>query len=193
MLAIAVAGCVSGMQASPNTGAVTGKQIYDLGNVTYWKYGVVMSAGGANSTWNMTVNDTRDPEGEMHMTVGTVGNGMDILYNVWWNASTYRVDRMHAMGYIGDYYQDRDVSPLQIQTLPDTGLLYYFVPMQYMGNVTVKDATGKAAKLAVFSASDTSGFTLTYWAHPGMPLPPKIEMTGRDFKITMNLIDYRLH
>ena len=45
MLAIAVAGCVSGMQASPYSGAVTGKQIYDLGNVTYWKYGVVMSAG----------------------------------------------------------------------------------------------------------------------------------------------------
>ncbi len=192
MLAIAVAGCVSGMQASPYTGAVTGKDIYDTGNVTYWKYGVVMSAGGANSTWNMTVNNTQDPDGEMQMIVGTVGNGMDILYNVRWNASTYKVDRMHAKGYIGDYYQDRDVSPLQIQTLPDTGLLYYFVPMQFMGNVTVKDATGKAAKLAVFSASDTSGFTLTYWAHPAMPLPPKIEMTGRDFKITMSLLDYRM-
>ena len=98
----------------------------------------------------------------MQMIVGTVGNGMDILYNIWWNASTYKVDRMHAKGYIGDYYQDRDVSPLQVQTLPDTGLLYYFVPMQLTGNVTVKDVTGKTSKLAVFSATDTGGFTLTY-------------------------------
>ena len=140
----------------------------------------------------MTVNNTRDPDGEMYMTVGTVGNGMDILYNVWWNASTYMVDRMHAKGYIGDYYQDRDVSPLQIQTLPDTGLLYYYVPMQFMGNVTVKDATGKTGKLAVFSATNNHGLTLTYWAHPAMPLPPKIELTDRDFKITMSLIDYRM-
>lgn len=192
MLAMTVAGCVSGMQASPYAGAVTGKQIYDLGNVTYWKYGIIMSAGGTNATWNMTVNNTRGPDGEMQMIVGTVGNGMDIIYDIGYNASTYKVDRMHAKGYIGDYYQDRDVLPLQIQTLPDTGLLYYFVPMQYVGNVTVKDVTGTTAKLAVFSATDNQGFTLTYWAHPAMPLPPKIEMTGRDFKITMNLLDYKM-
>jgi len=192
MLAMTVAGCVSGMQASPYAGAVTGKQIYDLGNVTFWKYDIIMSAGGTNATWNMTVNNTKGPDGEMQMIVGTVGNGMDIVYDIRYNASTYKVDRMHAKGYIGDYYQDREVLPLQIQTLPDTGLLYYFVPMQYVGNVTVKDVTGKTARLAVFSATDNRGFTLTYWAHPAMPLPPKIEMTGRDFKITMNLLEYRM-
>ncbi|OPY25525.1 MAG: hypothetical protein A4E28_03092 [Methanocella sp. PtaU1.Bin125] len=192
ILAMAAAGCVSGIQASPYAGAVTANQIYDIRNASYWKYGVVMSAGGTNATWNMTVNNTWRPDGESQMTAGTVGNGMDILYDIGYNASTYRVDRMHAKGYIGDFYQDRDVSPLQIQTLPDTGLLYYFVPMQYMGNVTVKDASGRTAGLHVFSATDNRGFTLTYWAHPAMPLPPKIEMTARDFKITMNLLDYKL-
>lgn len=192
MLAMAVAGCVSGMQASPYAGATPGKDIYDLGNASYWKYGVVMSAGGTNSTWNLTVNNTVDPDGHPHMIAGTVGNGMDILYDIWWNASTYQIDRMHAKGYIGDYYQDRDVSPLQIQTLPDTGLLYYAVPLQYVGNVTVRDASGKQAKLAVFSATDRSGFTLAYWAHPGMPLPPKIVMKSQDFEITMSLLDYRM-
>jgi hypothetical protein len=167
-----------------------GKQIYNLSNVSNWKYTVLMSAGGTNSTWNMTVNNTFNPGSESYMSVGTVGNGMNILYDVWYNATTYQVDHMHAKGWIGDYYQERNVSTLQIQTLPDTGLLYYAVPLQYAGAVTVRDVSGQAGQLGVYSAMDTSGFRLTYWAHPAMPLPAKIEMSNRDFNITMMLISY---
>jgi hypothetical protein len=161
-----------------------------LSNVSSWKYAVVMSAGGANSTWNMTVNQTGDPGREMRMEVGTVGNGMDILYDIWYNASTFQVDRMHAKGWIGDYYQERNVSNQQIYTLPDTGLIYYYVPLQYAGAVTVRDVTGNAGQLGVFTATNNQGFRLTYWAHPAMPLPAKIEMSNRDFNITMMLISY---
>jgi hypothetical protein len=189
-VAIIAAGCVSGVQSSPYANAVMGKQIYNLSNVSSWKYAVLMSAGGANSTWNMTVNNTYNPGSESYMSVGTVGNGMDILYDIWYNATTYQVDRMHAKGWIGDYYQERNVSTLQIQTLPDTGLLYYLVPLQYAGAVTVRDVSGQAGQMGVYTAMDTSGFRLTYWAHPAMPLPAKIEMNSRDFNITMMLISY---
>jgi hypothetical protein len=190
LVALVAAGCVSGVQSSPYANAVLGKQIYNLSNVSSWKYAVTMSAGGTNSTWNMTVNNTYIPGGDSYMSVGTVGNGMDILYDVWYNASTYKVDRMHAKGWIGDYYQERNVSTLQIQTLPDTGLLYYFVPLQYAGAVTVRDVSGQAGQLGVYTATDTAGFRLTYWAHPAMPLPAKIEMSNRDFNITMMLISW---
>jgi len=174
------------------------KNIYNVTNASSWEYAVNMSAGGTSSTWNMTVNNTRvtGPEGplanggEMYMTVGTVGNGMDILYDVWWNATTYKIDRMHAKGLIGDYYQDRDVSTQQIMTLPDTGLIYYFVPLQYAGAVTIKDATGKQGQLGIYTATDNKGFRLTYWAHPAVPLPVKIETTSRDVNLTMLLINY---
>ena len=191
MAAIAMAGCISGMQASPYSGAVMGKQIYNMGNLSHWKYAVTMSAGGANSTWNMTVNNSRGPDGEMYMTVGTVGNGMDILYDVWWNATTYGVDRMHARGWIGDYFQDRNVSPLQILTLPDTGLNYYFVPFQYVGSTMVRGLNGQVGQLGVYSATDNKGFSVTYWAYPGIPLPLKVQLSNRDFNITMMLQDYK--
>jgi len=190
LVAIVAAGCVSGVQSSPYANAVTGKQIYNLSNASHWKYTVLMSAGGANSTWNMTVNNTYNPGSESYMSVGTIGNGMDILYDVWYNATTYQVDRMHAKGWIGDYYQERNVSTLQIQTLPDTGLLYYFVPLQYAGAVTVRDVSGQAGQLGVYTAEDNRGFRLNYWAHPAMPLPAKIEMSNRNFNITMMLISY---
>lgn len=192
LLAVAVsAGCVSGAPYSPYANSVPGKQLYNLSNVSSWKYAVVMSASGTNTTWNMTVNQTGDPDGEMHMEVGTVGNGMDILYDIWYNGSTFQVYRMHAKGWIGDYYQERNVSNQQILTLPDTGLIYYFVPLQYAGSVPVRDASGQIAQLGVFTATDNKGFRLTYWAHPEMPLPAKIEMSGRDFNVTMMLISYR--
>jgi hypothetical protein len=190
LVAMVAAGCVSGVQSSPYDNAVMGKQIYNLSNASSWKYAVAMAAGGANSTWNMTVNNSREPDGEMYMTVGTVGNGMDILYDIWYNGTTYKVDRMHAKGWIGDYYQERNVSTLQIQTLPDTGLLYYFVPLQYAGAVSVRDASGQTGQLGIYTAADTSGFRVTYWAHPAMPLPAKIEMSNRDFNITMLLINW---
>jgi hypothetical protein len=190
LVALVAAGCVSGVQSSPYANAVTGKQIYNLSNVSSWKYAVVMSAGGANSTWNMTVNQTTALAGIRHMEVGTIGNGMDIVYDIWYNASTFQVDRMHAKGWIGDYYQERNVSNMQIYTLPDTGLIYYFVPLQYAGAVSVRDASGQTGQLGVFTATDNKGFRLTYWTHPAMPLPAKIEMSSRDFNITMMLISY---
>ena len=191
LVAIVAAGCVSGVQSSPYANAVMGKQIYNLSNASSWKYTVVMAAGGANSTWNMTVNNTYNPGSESFMDIGTVGNGMDIRYEVWYNASTYQLSRMHAKGWIGDYYQDRNTSIQQIQTLPDTGLLYYFVPLQYAGAVSVRDISEQAGQLGVYTATDNRGFRLTYWAHPMMPLPAKIEMSNRDFNITMMLISYQ--
>jgi hypothetical protein len=190
LVAIVAAGCVSGVQSSPYANAVTGKQLYNLSNVSNWKYAVVMAAGGANSTWNMTVNQTGDPGGDRHMDIGTVGNGMDIRYDILYNSTTFQVDRMHAKGWIGDYYQERNVSNMQIYTLPDTGLIYYFVPLQYAGSVSVRDVSGQTGQLGVFTATDNRGFRLTYWAHPAMPLPAKIEMSNRDFNITMMLISY---
>jgi len=195
---VIAAGCVSGPGPSPYANAVMAKNVYDVANVSSWTYAINMSAGGTSSAWNMTVNNTRvtgpegplDDGGEMYMTVGTVGNGMDVLYDVWWNATTYQVDRMHAKGWIGDYYQDRNVSTQQILTLPDTGLNYYFVPLQYAGTVTIKDATGKQGQLGIYTATDNSGFRVTYWAHPAIPLPVKIEMSNRNFNITMMLINY---
>ena len=191
LVALVAAGCVSGVQSSPYANAVMGKQIYNLSNVSSWKYMVAMSAGGANSTWNMTVNNTYNPNGESYMDIGTLGNGMDIRYDVWYNASTYQVDRMHAKGSIGDYYQDRNTSTQQIYTLPDTGLIYYFVPLQYAGVVTVRDASGQPGQLGSFTATDNKGFRLTYWANQAMPLPAIIEMSNRDFNITMMLVDYK--
>jgi hypothetical protein len=189
-VAIIAAGCVSGVQSSPYDNAVMGKQIYNLSNVSSWKYAVVMSAAGTNSTWNMTVNQTAGPGDDRHMEVGTVGNGMDIVYDIWYNASTYQVDRMHAKGWIGDNYQERNVSTMQVYTLPDTGLMYYFVPLQYAGAVSVRDASGQTGQLGVYTATDNKGFTLTYWAHQAMPLPAKIQMSTRDCNITMMLISY---
>lgn len=191
LVAAVAAGCVSGAPSNPYANAVPGKQLYNLNNVSSWEYTVVMSASGANATWNMTVNQTGDPGKERHMEVGTVGNGMDILYDIWYNATTYQVKDMHAKGWIGDYYQERNVSNQQILTLPDIGLQYYFVPLQYAGTVSVRDASGETGQLYVFTASDNKGFSLTYWAHPAMPLPAKIQMSNSDMNLTMMLVDYR--
>jgi hypothetical protein len=184
------AGCVSGPQ-NPYANAVPGYKLYNLSNASSWEYTVIMSAGGANSTWNMTVNNSIDPGGQRNMTVGTVGNGMDILYDVWWNGTSYQVDRMTAKGSIGDYYQERNVSAQQILTLPDIGLQYYYVPLQYAGNVNVRDTTGKISQLYVYTATGNAGLTLTYWIHPAMPLPAKIQLSSQDMNITMYLVGWR--
>lgn len=192
LLAVVVAaGCVSSAPSNPYANAIPGKQLYNLSNVTSWQYAVTMSAAGTNSTWNMTANNSIDPDGERHMTVGTVGNGMNILYHIWWNGTTYQVDRMNATGYIGDYYQARNVSPMQVQTLPDTGLLYYAVPLQYAGAVAVKDTSGQTGQLYVFTATNNRGDSLTYWTHPAVPVPAKIQMNFQGTNITMMLISYR--
>ena len=185
------AGCVYGIQSSPYQNATMGKQLYDVNNVTSWKYLVTMSASGANATWNMTVNDTRGAGAERHMTVGTVGNGMDILYDIWWNATTFQIERMHARGWLGDEYRDKDVSPLQIYTLPDVGLAYYFVPFQYMENVSVRSVDGIVSRAFIFKATDNKGFSVSYLHHPQVPLPLKIEMADQNFSYTMLLADYK--
>lgn len=183
-----IAGCLSGIQSAPYGNATSGKQLYDVDELATWKYAVIMNSSDAISTWNMTINSS---QGEpRHMTVGTVGNGMDILYDIWWNTTTYQISRMHAKGTIGDYYQDKDVSPMQIYTLPDVGLTYYFVPFQLAGNVTVRGVDGNLSRVNVFTAADNKGFRVTYWVHPDMPLPVKIEMTSAEFRITMMLLDY---
>jgi hypothetical protein len=168
LVALVAVGCVSGVQSSPYANAVMCKQIYNLSNVSSWKYMVEMSARGTNSTWNMTVNNTYNPRGESYMDIATLGNGMDIRYDVWYNASTYQIDRVHARGSIGNYYQDRNTSTQQIYTLPDTGLIYYFVPLQYAGVVTVQDASEQPGQLGAFTATDNKGFRLTYWANQAM-------------------------
>lgn len=189
LLVLLASGCVSGIQGSPYANATPGVKLYDLGNVSHWTYAVNMTANNTASEWNMTVdNYGGDPR---HMVIYTIGNGMDIVYDVWWNDTTYQVERMHANGSIGDYYQDRDVSPLQIQTLPDTGLLYYWVPFQPVRNAMVKGADGQMANLTVFAATDNSGFTVAYWYHPAVPLPAKIMMSSRDVNVTMMLTDYK--
>ncbi len=187
------AGCVSGAPSGPYANAVLGKQLYNLSNASHWEYNVVMSTGSTNSTWNMTMSQTAEPGVERRMEIGTVGNGMDILYDVWYDTSTFQVNRMHAKGWIGDYYQERNVSTMQIQTLPDTGLLYYQVPMQYAGSVMVKDAGGQAGQLYVYTASNNRGLTLTYWIHPAIPVPVKIQLNNSDMGVilTMMLNSYR--
>jgi len=188
--ALLISGCVSGLQASPYQNATAGRQLYDLGNASRWAYNVSMAADNVTSQWNMTIdNYGGDPR---LMVVYTQGNGMDITYNVWWNASTYQVERMHARGSIGGFYQDQDVSPLQINTLPDTGLLYYFVPFQPLGMINVRSTNNQVAALYLFAATDNKGFTVAYWAHPALPVPAKIVLSDRDFNITMLLTDYKI-
>jgi hypothetical protein len=98
---------------------------------------------------------------------------------------------MTAKGSIGDYYQERNVSAQQILTLPDIGLQYYYVPLQYAGNVNVRDTTGKISQLYVYTATGNAGLTLTYWIHPAMPLPAKIQLSSQDMNITMYLVGWR--
>jgi hypothetical protein len=189
LLGLLASGCVSGIQGAPYANATPGKWIFDLGNASHWTYAVNMTANGTASEWNMTVDNYGGSP--RHMVIYTVGNGMDIDYDVWWNGTTYQVERMHANGSIGDYYQDHDVSPLQIQTLPDTGLLYYWVPFQPVRYANARGPDGSVANLTVFAATDNRGFTVAYWAHPSMPLPAKIMMSSRDYNVTMMLTDYK--
>lgn len=183
-------GCVSSVQSSPYANATAGKLLYDLGNTSHWSYAVNMTASNVSSTWNMTVdNYAGNPR---HQVVATLGNGMDIVYDIWWNSSSYRIERMHAKGSTGGNYQDQDVSPLQINTLPDTGLVFYLVPFQPIGKMNVKNLDGQAAALTVFAATDNHGFTLEYWNHPAIPVPVKILEITKDYNITMMLTDYKI-
>lgn len=194
--AVIISGCSSQIHSIPqSSGNISyGYNFYDYDKLHSWKYDINMTASNKTSSWEMTVKQYPEAVNDSrlrHLIVDTVGNGMNIRYDIWSNASNYRIERMHARGSIGDYYQDRDVSQLQIYTLPDLGLSYYYVPFLRIGNVTVADVDGKLAEVMVFSATDNKGFSVTYWIHPDMPLPVRVEMSEENFKITMLLTEYR--
>jgi hypothetical protein len=186
-----VSGCYS--QAYDLKNATYGSNFYDYGKVHYWKDTVTMYGGGVNSTWNMTVyvtNDMLNGTPARHMKIITEGNGMNITYDVWSNATTRNVLKMHAKGTQGDYFQDRDTSNLQIYTLPDVGLSYYFVPFWPIKNATATASNGVVIPMTVYSASDNRGFSVMYLVSPAVPVPLKVEMADKNFKITETLVDY---
>ncbi len=191
LCAAAMSGCYSSAEYLKN--ATPGSSFYNFDVVSYWKDNVTMYASGVNSTWNMTVfvrNDSLDGKPVRYMQVITEGNGMNITYDIWSNLTTFDVLKMHAKGSIGDYFQDRDTSKLQIYTLPDIGLSYYFVPFWPIKNVMGKTTDGRMIPITVYSAADNKGFSVTYWASPQVPVPIRVEMADKNFRITEMLVEY---
>jgi hypothetical protein len=185
-----VSGCYSQAQFMKN--ATMGANFYNFNNLRYWKDNVVMSASGVNSTWNMSVyvrNDSLNGTPARYMRILTDGNGMNITYDVWSNLTTYDVLNMHAKGTIGDYFQDRDTSKLQIYTLPDVGLSYYYVPFWAVKNITARMPDGNTMPMTIYSASDNKGFSVTYWINPSVPVPLRVEMVDKNFQITESLLE----
>jgi hypothetical protein len=188
---ILVSGCFSQAQYLKN--ASFGGNFYDFNRVSHWKDSVVMSASGVNSTWNMTVHmqgALLEGKPVRYMQVITEGNGLNITYDIWSNLTTYEVLKMHAKGRQGDYFQDRDTSNLQIYTLPDVGLSYFFVPFTPVRNLTVKTSDGAAIPVTIYTAQDNKGFSVSYMIHPQVPVPIKVEMADKNFKITETLLEY---
>ncbi len=186
-----VPGCTTRAEYLKN--ATFGSSFYDYGKVHYWKDSVVMHGGGVNSTWNMTVyvnNDTFNGEPARYMKIITEGNGMNITYDVWSNATTNKVLKMHASGTQGDYFQDRDTATQQIQTLPDVGLSYYFVPFWPVKNVTAKTPNGVTIPMTVYTVSDNRGMSITYLVSKMVPVPIRVEVVQGDIKLTETLVDY---
>lgn len=189
--AVLMSGCYSQAQYMKN--ATYGANFYDYNKLHYWKDSVVMSASGVNATWNMTIyvrNDTLNGTLARYMQVVTEGNGMNITYNIWSNATTYAVLLMHATGYMGDYYQDRDTSTLQIFTLPDVGLSFYYVPFSLLGNITARTANGNVIPVSIYSATSSTGFSVIYSIYPPVPVPLKVEMVDKNYTITESLLEY---
>lgn len=187
-----VSGCTS--QAEPSQkNATAGYKFYDFNKAHTWKMNITMYASGVNSTWDMIVhqeNETVDGSILRHFQIDTIGNGMNITYDVWSNATTYEVTRMHAKGYTGDYYEDRDTSKQQVYTLPDFGLSYYFVPFLPIRQINVVSPDGRIAPATIYAATDNKGFTVAYWINPSLPVPIKVEATDKNFKITSMLVEY---
>ncbi len=189
--AVAVSGCSTRAQDFKNT--TLGGNFYNYDKVNHWMYNVTMSASGATSAWNMTVyvkNDTFGSAPARYMQILTEGNGMNITYDVWSDPKNYSVLKMHAKGTTGDYFQDKDVSTLQIGTLPDVGLSYYFVPFWAIKNGTATTASGTKIPVTVYSASDNKGLTVTYWICPYVPVPLKVEVSDSNVRIIETLIGY---
>jgi hypothetical protein len=190
ILAALVFGCISGAQPSLNN-TTYGYKFYNFNQAHAWKYNVSMAAGGVNSTWDMLVsqkNETVNGSVLRHFIVETIGNGMNITYDIWSNASTYQVTRMHAKGSIGDFYQDADTSTLQIYTLPDFGLSYYYVPFSPVKQITVIGQDGKTAPATLYAATDNKGFTVAYLVNPDVSVPLKIETIDKNYKVTSMLM-----
>ena len=189
ILAALTFGCISSAQPPP-ANSTYGYKFYDFNKAHSWTYNVSMSAGGANSTWDMLVsqkNETVNGSIMRHFIVETIGNGMNITYDIWSNASTYQVTRMHAKGSIGDFYQDTETSTLQIYTLPDFGLSYYFVPFTPMKQITAVGQNGNMAPATLYAATDNKGFTVAYLINPDVPVPLKIEAIDKNYKVTSML------
>ncbi len=191
LCAAAVAGCSS--QALDLKNATFGGNFYNYDKVHTWKTNVTMNASGVSSAWNQTVyvkNDTLDGRPVRFMRILAEGNGMNITYDVWSDPKNYSVLRMHAKGTTGDYYQDKDTSPLQIQTLPDVGLTYFFVPFWPVKNYTAKTPDGNLIPVTIYSASDNKGLTVTYWMCPYVPVPMKMQVSDPNLIITQTLLSY---
>ncbi|HEY3422094.1 MAG TPA: hypothetical protein VGK13_02970 [Methanocellaceae archaeon] len=188
-----VFGCITHAQPSPNN-VTYGYKFFNFNQAHDWKYNVTMAAGGVNSTWNMSVhqeNETINGSIMRHFIVETIGNGMNITYDVLSNASTYQVTNMHAKGSIGDFYQDKDTSTLQVNTIPDFGLIYYFVPFSPVKQITVVGQDGRTAPATLYAATDNKGFTVAYLVNPTVPVPLKIEATDKNCKVTSMLTEVR--
>lgn len=184
-----VSGCVS--QALDMRNATYGKSFYDFNNVHYWEDNVVMTANGTSSSWNMTVyvkNVTYNDKPALYLQVVTVGNGMNITYDVWSDPATYNVLKMHANGTIGNYSQDKDTSVLQIDTLPDVGLTFYYVPFWPVANTTARMANGNTIPVTIYSVTDNMGNSLSYMIYKGSPVPLKVEISQQTYKMEQTLI-----
>ena len=193
ILAALAFGCISQAQPNPKN-ATYGYLFYDFNKAHDWKYNVTMVAGNASSTWNMTVhqvNETDNGSILRHFTVDTVGNGMNITYDIWSNATTYQVTRMHAKGSTGNFYQDEETSALQVYTLPDFGLAYYYVPFSSVKTVEVAGADGRIAPATWYAATDNRGFTVAYLINPAVPVPLSVKTIDRNTNVTSMLLDYK--
>jgi hypothetical protein len=188
-----VFGCITTAQP-PSKDAVYGYKFFDFNKAHYWKMNVTMSASGVNATWDMAVrqnNETINGSILRHFQVDTIGNGMNITYDIWSNATTYEVVRMHAKGAIGDFYQDTDTSTLQIYTLPDFGIIYYLVPLSPLRNVTVSMPDGNTATAYWYAATDNKGYTIAYLANPNVPVPLEIKTIDKNYEVTSRLMEYQ--
>jgi hypothetical protein len=193
---ILTSGCLYGMGGKPPAPVdlVPGFKLYNVDALSNWKYSVTMDASNTISSWDIDITrmqDSLNGTTVRRMEVNTAGNGMDIQYDIWSNLTNYNVYKMYAKGRIGDYFQEREVSRLQIYTIPDIGLAYYFVPFSVTGNITINDKEGKVSAAKIYSATDNKGFTINYLIHEAVPVPLKIEMADKNFRIVMALADYK--
>jgi hypothetical protein len=120
--------------------------------------------------------------------VVTVGNGINITYDVWSDPTTYSVLNMHANGTMGNFSQDKDTSVLQIGTLPDMGLTFYYIPFWPVSSTTVRMPNGNTIPVTVYSVTDNSGDTLSYLIYKESPVPLKVDIVQKTYTMEQTLI-----